>query len=127
MHENSDTNAGLGDTRKRVHGSLYSTLRTNLPRHIMAYTDFPFTLDSPGPDTRLFPGHEEVIRHSFDPSQRLLQVQQVILLKLDFPCEEICSLISSSAIPDGASIHVPFPGGFTPMAALTVARHWEIA
>ena len=93
----------------------------------MAYTDFPFTLGSPGPDTRLFPGHEEVIRHLFDPSQILLQVQQVILLVLDVPYEEICNFTSSSAILDGTSISFPFSEGFPSMAALTVARHCEIA
>jgi cation diffusion facilitator CzcD-associated flavoprotein CzcO len=34
---------GLSSNRKRVHSSMYASLRTNLPREIMAYWDLPFT------------------------------------------------------------------------------------
>lgn len=50
---------GTRNARKRVHSSMYASLRTNLPREIMGYTDFPF-LPRPGGDSRRFPGHAEV-------------------------------------------------------------------
>ncbi|XP_039141525.1 flavin-containing monooxygenase FMO GS-OX5-like isoform X2 [Dioscorea cayenensis subsp. rotundata] len=48
--------------RVAVHGSLYCSLRTNLPRQLMGFLDYPF----PGPsesfvDPRAFPVHEEVL------------------------------------------------------------------
>lgn len=41
-----------------VHSSMYRNLRTNLPREVMAYSDFPFT--RVWRDARRFCGHEEV-------------------------------------------------------------------
>ena len=41
----------------------YSELRTNLPREIMSFSDFPFTVEALGAysvDPRRFPRHEEV-------------------------------------------------------------------
>ena len=53
--------AGVKQERRKVHGSLYRSLRTNLPRHVMAFTDFPFDFCVTGSDDdRLFCGHEEV-------------------------------------------------------------------
>lgn len=43
-----------------VHGSLYASLRTNLPRDLMAFDDLPF--EDLG-DPRRFPGHAEVLRY----------------------------------------------------------------
>ena len=52
--------AGQSKNRKRVHSSMYSSLRTNLPRHIMAYTDLPFTLNATdSSDDRLYCSHQE--------------------------------------------------------------------
>ncbi|CAA7391654.1 unnamed protein product [Spirodela intermedia] len=53
---------GQDPSRNIVHGSLYRSLRTNLPRQIMGFLDYPF----PGPersygDPRTFPSHEEVL------------------------------------------------------------------
>ncbi|XP_039141522.1 flavin-containing monooxygenase FMO GS-OX5-like isoform X2 [Dioscorea cayenensis subsp. rotundata] len=50
--------------RVAVHGSLYRSLRTNLPRQLMGFLDYPF----PGPsesfvDPRAFPAHEEVLAY----------------------------------------------------------------
>jgi len=48
----------LGQTGRRVHSSLYASLRTNLPRDLMAFVDYPF--DSAGggrDDWPRFPGH----------------------------------------------------------------------
>lgn len=47
-----------GAVDERVHSSMYANLRTNLPREVMSYTDFPFT-QSWG-DPRRFCGHAEV-------------------------------------------------------------------
>ena len=33
---------GLDPNRERIHSSLYSTVRTNLPREIMSFSDLPF-------------------------------------------------------------------------------------
>ena len=41
-----------------VHSSMYRNLRTNLPREVMSYSDFPFT--RVWRDARRFCGHEEV-------------------------------------------------------------------
>lgn len=47
--------------RKRVHGSMYAELRTNLPREVMGFLDFPFDAHFPGSkDTRQFCSHAEV-------------------------------------------------------------------
>ncbi len=51
---------GRAPDRTRVHGSLYASLRTNLPRDLMAFGDFPF--EDRG-DPRRFPGHAEVLRY----------------------------------------------------------------
>ncbi|KAL0923723.1 hypothetical protein M5K25_007792 [Dendrobium thyrsiflorum] len=53
---------GLDPNRRIVHGSLYRSLRTNLPRPLMGFSDYPF----PDPeasfgDPRAFPGHGEVL------------------------------------------------------------------
>ncbi len=42
---------------RRVHGSLYASLRTNLPREVMAFSDFPFE------GGRQFPGHRRVLSY----------------------------------------------------------------
>ncbi|KAM3316778.1 hypothetical protein ACQJBY_034746 [Aegilops geniculata] len=46
-----------------VHGSLYASLRTNLPRECMGFLDFPFVADEGSVDPRRFPGHQEVLRY----------------------------------------------------------------
>eukprot|EP00798_Chlamydomonas_sp_ICE-L_P014527 gene14527-20558_t len=59
----TDDIMGAQSNRKRVHGSMYRNLRTNLPREIMGYTDFPFIPEMMGTwskDGRRYCGHEEV-------------------------------------------------------------------
>ncbi|KAI3745005.1 hypothetical protein L1987_58105 [Smallanthus sonchifolius] len=51
----------LDPNRSVVHSSLYSSLRTNLPRPLMSFSDFSFEDKSYG-DPRMFPGHEEVLK-----------------------------------------------------------------
>jgi cation diffusion facilitator CzcD-associated flavoprotein CzcO len=45
------------------HSSLYASLRTNLPREIMGFLDFPFVAHEGTGDPRRYPGHEEVLRY----------------------------------------------------------------
>ena len=54
-------------SRTIVHSSLYPSLRTNLPREVMGFRDYPFL--SPGlahRDSRRFPGHREVLHYIND-------------------------------------------------------------
>ncbi|XP_076932604.1 flavin-containing monooxygenase FMO GS-OX5-like [Bidens hawaiensis] len=51
----------LDPNRSIVHSSIYASLRTNLPRPLMGYSDFKFEDKSYG-DPRLFPGHVEVLK-----------------------------------------------------------------
>ncbi|KAL8228504.1 hypothetical protein R6Q57_016088 [Mikania cordata] len=51
----------LDPNRSVVHSSLYSSLRTNLPRPMMGFIDYSFEDRSYG-DPRMFPGHREVLR-----------------------------------------------------------------
>ncbi|KAK7323352.1 hypothetical protein VNO77_26823 [Canavalia gladiata] len=51
---------GVDPNREVVHTSLYNSLRTNLPRQLMGFLDYPFPNREKG-DPRTFPGHEEVL------------------------------------------------------------------
>ncbi|XP_062201414.1 flavin-containing monooxygenase FMO GS-OX-like 2 [Phragmites australis] len=44
-----------------VHGSLYASLRTNLPRELMGFSGFPLAGRVFAGDARTFPGHKEVL------------------------------------------------------------------
>ncbi|KAL8119227.1 hypothetical protein AgCh_016662 [Apium graveolens] len=50
----------LDPDRDIIHSSLYSSLRTNFPRHVMGFSDFSFTKIYQ--DSRTFPSHEEVLK-----------------------------------------------------------------
>ncbi|KAJ4817944.1 Flavin-containing monooxygenase [Rhynchospora pubera] len=53
---------GLDPHRAKVHGSLYASLRTNLMRPLMGFSDYPFTGCDFGDTSELkFPRHEEVL------------------------------------------------------------------
>ena len=48
----------LGQVGAHIHSSLYASLRTNLPRDLMAFVDFPFDNSGGGADNLpRFPGH----------------------------------------------------------------------
>ncbi|KAF8650499.1 hypothetical protein HU200_063867 [Digitaria exilis] len=51
------------EAREGGHSSMYASLRTNLPREVMGFLDFPFvaTPGSSSVDARRFPRHEEVL------------------------------------------------------------------
>lgn len=60
----SDDLLGRDPGRRRVHSSLYADLRTNLPREVMGFSDFPNTpaaLNGRSADPRRFPAHTEVL------------------------------------------------------------------
>ncbi|GLJ13520.1 hypothetical protein SUGI_0214230 [Cryptomeria japonica] len=57
-HVESDP-LGLDPNRTVVHSSMYLSLRTNLPRELMGFLDYPFKVVE-GRDCRRFPGHREV-------------------------------------------------------------------
>ncbi|XP_047337535.1 flavin-containing monooxygenase FMO GS-OX-like 7 [Impatiens glandulifera] len=50
----------IDPTREVVHSSLYLSLRTNLPRDLMGFSDYPFSVRENG-DLRNYPGHEEFL------------------------------------------------------------------
>ncbi|XP_059651575.1 flavin-containing monooxygenase FMO GS-OX5-like [Cornus florida] len=50
----------LDPNREIVHSSTYHSLRTNFPRHIMGFSDYPCTVRKNG-DPRNFPGREEML------------------------------------------------------------------
>ncbi|KAI7733636.1 hypothetical protein M8C21_028579 [Ambrosia artemisiifolia] len=52
---------GSDPNRDVVHGSLHKSLRTNLPRQLMSFTDFKFD-EKIYDDPRINPGHEEVLK-----------------------------------------------------------------
>ncbi|CAI9103633.1 OLC1v1002153C2 [Oldenlandia corymbosa var. corymbosa] len=52
---------GLDPDREIVHSSIYYSLRTNLPRHAMGFSDYPFTIRHETGELRDFPGHQEVL------------------------------------------------------------------
>ncbi|TVU48700.1 hypothetical protein EJB05_08345, partial [Eragrostis curvula] len=50
--------------------SLYASLRTNLPREVMGFLDFPFAAVPDSVDPRRFPAHQEVLRYIQDYARR---------------------------------------------------------
>ncbi|CAH9110220.1 unnamed protein product [Cuscuta epithymum] len=52
---------GLDPNRKVVHSSIYQNLHTNLPRHLMGFSDYPFAVTENGKLSN-FPGHREVLQ-----------------------------------------------------------------
>ncbi|KAI6707332.1 hypothetical protein NL676_010294 [Syzygium grande] len=58
---------GIDPARAVVHSSLYRSLRTNLPREVMGFGDYPFLARADGSgDRRTYPGHEEVLAYLED-------------------------------------------------------------
>ena len=54
----------LGQSGPRLHASMYKTLRTNLPRDVMAFFDFSFDSEGGGKDSwPRYPGHAEVLSY----------------------------------------------------------------
>ncbi|KAL2348140.1 hypothetical protein Fmac_002140 [Flemingia macrophylla] len=58
---------GLDPKRRIVQSSMYESLRTNLPREMMGFRDYPFRRkEGKGRDSRRFPGHREVLMYLQD-------------------------------------------------------------
>ncbi|MCL7027873.1 hypothetical protein MKW94_005687 [Papaver nudicaule] len=58
---------GLDPSRAIIHSSLYESLRTNLPREVMGFRDYPFVAQmKDGRDPRRFPHHTEVLHYLED-------------------------------------------------------------
>ncbi|GMY30066.1 flavin-containing monooxygenase FMO GS-OX-like 4 isoform X1 [Fagus crenata] len=58
---------GLNPERNTIHSSLYRSLRTNLPRECMGFSDYPFVAkDDPDRDPRRFSSHREVLMYLQD-------------------------------------------------------------
>ncbi|KAK4751753.1 hypothetical protein SAY87_020551 [Trapa incisa] len=55
----------LDPERPVVHSSMYCSLRTNLPRKLMSFRDYPFVAEAVdwSVDPRAFPGHAEVLSY----------------------------------------------------------------
>jgi cation diffusion facilitator CzcD-associated flavoprotein CzcO len=64
----TESDLNFGDPgRIQVHSSLYASLRTNLPREVMGYRDYPFVdTGKADRDPRRFPGHAEVLEYLND-------------------------------------------------------------
>lgn len=64
VFEQQDQLGGLWNYRSDPElGTLYPTLRTNLPRELMAFWDFPFDDKFSEPTTGDFPGHRDVLNY----------------------------------------------------------------
>ncbi|XP_071708349.1 flavin-containing monooxygenase FMO GS-OX-like 4 [Rutidosis leptorrhynchoides] len=58
---------GIDPTRPVIHSSLYASLRTNLPREVMGFREYPFIAKKTGQrDPRRFPGHNVVLEYLKD-------------------------------------------------------------
>ncbi|KDP25636.1 hypothetical protein JCGZ_20792 [Jatropha curcas] len=58
---------GLDPSRNIIHSSLYSSLRTNLPREVMGFRVYPFIPKKDKTrDPRRYPGHREVLLYLQD-------------------------------------------------------------
>ncbi|XP_049933272.1 flavin-containing monooxygenase FMO GS-OX-like 5 isoform X2 [Nymphaea colorata] len=87
----SDDLLGVDPKRMVVQTSLYRSLRTNLPREVMGFFDYPFK-EVPGRDGRRFPGHEEVLAYLSDFA-RDFNLLKCIRFKTD--------VFHVSRVPDG--------------------------
>ncbi|KAL6979718.1 Flavin-containing monooxygenase FMO GS-OX5 [Sarracenia purpurea var. burkii] len=58
---------GTDPSRTVVQSSLYASLRTNIPREVMGFRDYPFVAtNAANRDPRRFPGHREVLDYLND-------------------------------------------------------------
>ncbi|KAK1564783.1 hypothetical protein Q3G72_011483 [Acer saccharum] len=82
-HEVDSDPLGLDPNRVAVHSSLYSSLRTNLPRESMGFIDYPFVTRSDGSgDPRRFPGHQEVLMY-LKEFARVFGVEELVRFEVE--------------------------------------------
>ncbi|MFT7131091.1 MAG: thioredoxin reductase [Gammaproteobacteria bacterium] len=106
--ETESDNLGL-DVDKRVHSSLYSSLRTNLPRDIMAFSDYRFD-SSGGGDSEWprFPHHTQVCTYltNFAKDYHLVDLirfnTQVVQLQYGVSHSNVTLELKSLTEPDAA-------------------------
>ena len=106
----------LGQTGPRLHASMYASLRTNLPRDLMAFFDFSFDSSGGGVDDwPRYPGHAQVLRYleefadAFSLRQRIrfnTKVVQVVqedrwLLTLDGDNGSVTEVFDALAVCNG--------------------------
>ncbi|XP_042503901.1 flavin-containing monooxygenase FMO GS-OX5-like isoform X2 [Macadamia integrifolia] len=65
-----------------VHSSIYHSLRTNVPRQIMGFLDYPFLKEGHGGDSRTFPRREEVLSY-LDDFARDFQLVELIRFRTE--------------------------------------------
>ncbi|EFJ23363.1 hypothetical protein SELMODRAFT_175034 [Selaginella moellendorffii] len=67
VYEENHSGSSNAARNYSCHSSMYESLRTNLPREVMGFLDYPFVPRRSSRDARRFPGHEEVLdyRESF--------------------------------------------------------------
>ncbi|XP_073061225.1 flavin-containing monooxygenase FMO GS-OX5-like isoform X1 [Primulina eburnea] len=107
---------GLDPTREIVHGSLYKSLCTNLPRQLMGFSDYPFPESKNGCSGDYFPGHEEVLKFLTDFAAEfglvelirfdceVVRVEQVDSRNDRWLIESICSNQKSEEIFDAVVV-----------------------
>ena len=79
----------LGQTGGRVHSSMYASLRTNLPRDVMAFMDYTFDSAGGGDDDwPRYPGHREVLQY-LRRFAEAFSVHQ--LIRFDTRVVEVCN------------------------------------
>ncbi|KAG7646026.1 Flavin-containing monooxygenase FMO GS-OX-like 1 [Arabidopsis thaliana] len=73
--------------RTIVHSSIYQSLRTNLPRECMGYSDFPFVTRSSDGDPRRYPDHREVLMYLQDFAKEF-KIEDMIRFETEVLCVE---------------------------------------
>ncbi|EFJ25339.1 hypothetical protein SELMODRAFT_413950 [Selaginella moellendorffii] len=61
VYEENHSGSSNAARNYSCHSSMYESLRTNLPREVMGFLDYPFVPRPSSRDARRFPGHEEVL------------------------------------------------------------------
>ncbi|CAI9118921.1 OLC1v1020548C1 [Oldenlandia corymbosa var. corymbosa] len=58
-----DDPMGINPNRQEKHSSLYRAVRTTIPKEIMGFSDYPFTVKDKNGILKEFPGHEEIHKY----------------------------------------------------------------
>ncbi|CAN1333358.1 Flavin-containing monooxygenase FMO GS-OX-like 3 [Linum perenne] len=81
----------LDPTRKIIHTSLYASLRTNLPREVMGFREYPFTARPDSRDPRRFPAHREVMLYLQDYA-REFGIEEMVRFEREVVKREVVSV-----------------------------------
>lgn len=105
---------GIYENRRKVHSSMYASLRTNLPRECMSFLDFPFLKHLGSTDENRYCGHEAVLKYlehfsiAFNVEQRIEFETEVI--KVELVAESELSLNKSSWLVHTVPANAPISG-----------------